>query len=110
METSQIIALIKTLRADDDAEHDMNLSMVQALLLVYQHDGISQRELSQLMDITPPVLSRIIASLSPQVRRQGKVVDGRNLIEQRQDEADWRRKTLHLTQKGKRLIEQLEAV
>jgi len=62
-------------------------------------DGIRQRDLAETLGIEGPSLVRLLDSL-----------EGQGLIERREDEADRRAKTIHLTGDGRTLVEGIHGV
>ena len=84
---------------------DITIQRLLILINVYLHEGISQRELLQELDATSvTALSRNLADLSALTTKKAP---GPGLIELRTDPMNLRRKTIHLTPKGRRLIEQV---
>lgn len=104
----QFPALINCLRAARDAiSPDITVQRLLVLLSVADHPGCSQHDLGQrLTGISSTALSRNLADLSALTSRK---LPGPNLIRQQPDPTNLRRKQLHLTRKGQRLIGELKA-
>lgn len=84
---------------------DVTVQRLLILINVYLHEGISQRELLRRLDATSiPALSRNLADLSA---RTSKKTPGPGLLELRVDPMNLRRKTIHLTGKGRRVVRKL---
>jgi len=84
---------------------DITLQRLLILINVYLHEGISQAELLGNLDATSvTALSRNLADLSGWTTKKQP---GPGFIELRLDPMNLRRKTIHLTSKGRRLIRQL---
>ena len=83
---------------------DITAQRLQVLLAVYFHEGLSQRELLQFLDMTSiTALSRNIADLS---RLTSKKLKGPGLLELRPDPLNLRSKRVFLTKKGRRFMQE----
>ena len=81
---------------------DITAQRLLILIGVYFHEGLSQRELLQFLDMTSiTALSRNIADLSTLTTRK---TEGPGLIELRTDPLNLRIKRVFLTPKGKRFM------
>ena len=87
---------------------DVSAQRLSILIAVYFHEGLSQRELLNHLDMTSiTALSRNLAELS---NLTTKKLPGPGLLEQRADPLNLRVKRVYLTRKGKRFMERwLEA-
>lgn len=103
---------IRTLRALDSAlrfarsklSPDITAQRLLILIAVYFHEGLSQRELLNHLELTSiTALSRNLADLS---RLTTKKLPGPGLLELRVDPLNLRIKRVFLTKKGKRFMEQ----
>lgn len=103
---------IRTLRALDRAlrfarsklSTDITAQRLLILIAVYFHEGLSQRELLNHLELTSiTALSRNLADLS---RLTTKKLPGPGLLELRVDPLNLRIKRVFLTKKGKRFMEQ----
>lgn len=103
---------IRTLRALDRAlrfarsklSPDITAQRLLILIAVYFHEGLSQRELLNHLELTSiTALSRNLADLS---RLTTKKLPGPGLLELRVDPLNLRIKRVFLTKKGKRFMEQ----
>ena len=84
---------------------DVTVQRLLILLKVYGNEGLSQSELLGLLEGTSvTALSRNIADMST---RTSQKRDGPGLLELRTDIMNLRRKTIHLTKKGRRLVRTL---
>lgn len=84
---------------------DITIQRLLILINVYLHEGLSQKELLSRLDATSvTALSRNLADLSAWTTRKQP---GPGLIELKADPMNLRRKTVHLTAKGRRLIKQV---
>lgn len=81
---------------------DVTAQRLLILLAVYQHEGLSQRELlSHLESTSITALSRNIADLSGLTTKK---TAGPDLLELRHDPANLRIKRVFMTRKGKRFV------
>jgi DNA-binding MarR family transcriptional regulator len=81
---------------------DVTVLRLHILLNVYLHEGCSQNELLFLLDVTSvTALSRNLADLSTLTSSKRL---GPGLIELRPDTMNLRRKTIHLTRKGRSMV------
>lgn len=78
---------------------DLYPGQPQLLLALKERDNASQRELAQAMDVSP-------ATLTVMLRR----MDGKHLIERKNDPQDMRITRLRLTTRGREKITQIERV
>lgn len=101
----------RTLRALDRAlrfararlHPDVTAQRLSILLAVYFHEGLSQRELLNHLELTSiTALSRNIADLSSLTTKK---LPGPGLLELRTDPLNLRVKRVFLTRKGKRFME-----
>ncbi|MBL6689471.1 MAG: hypothetical protein ISP91_03670 [Pseudomonadales bacterium] len=84
---------------------DVTALRLHILLNVYMNEGLSQSELLKTLDMTSvTALSRNLADLSVLTSSKRP---GPGLIELRFDSMNLRRKTIHLTSKGKKIIRSL---
>ncbi len=84
---------------------DVTILRLHILLNVYKNEGLSQNQLLQILDMTSvTALSRNLADLS--LLTSGKR-PGPGLIELRFDSMNLRRKTIHLTKKGKSVVQMI---
>lgn len=84
---------------------DITAHRLLILLTVHDHQGLSQRELLDLLDDTSiTALSRNLADLSALTSRK---TQGPGLIELRSDPLNLRIKRVHLTPRGRRLMRDL---
>ncbi|SMH35832.1 MarR family winged helix-turn-helix transcriptional regulator [Azospirillum agricola] len=82
------------------ADWGFSSSVITPLMLLNElGDGMRQRELAEEMGVEGPSLVRLLDSLEA-----GK------LVERREDPADRRAKTLHLTDQGRELLARVNAV
>lgn len=89
--------------ARDNLSPDVTVQRLLVLISVARHEGVSQRELSDLLPgISVTAMSRNLADLSARTSRRTR---GPDLIRQVQDRNNLRRKQLFLTVKGRRLID-----
>ncbi len=92
-------------RARRELGPDVTIQRLLILMNVYLHEGLSQSELLDLLDSTSiTALSRNIADLSGWTSRKR---EGPGLLELRSDPMNLRRKTIHLTPKGRRVVRRL---
>ena len=84
---------------------DSTIQRMLILINVYLHEGVSQKDLLARLDATSvPALSRNLADLSALTTKKQT---GPGLVERRAASMNLRRKTIHLTAKGRRLIKQV---
>jgi DNA-binding MarR family transcriptional regulator len=102
---------IRTLRSLDRAlryaraklSPDITAQRLLILIAVYFHEGLSQRELLNHLELTSiTALSRNLADLSALTTRK---LPGPGLLEQRVDPLNLRVKRVFLTAKGKRFMQ-----
>lgn len=85
----------------DERLKDLGVTQARWSTMVALHrggEGVTQRELAELMSIENPTLVRLLDNLEAQ-----------KLIERRPCEQDRRARRLHLTPRGESFIEQLDA-
>ena len=88
--------------ARDNLSPDVTVQRLLVLLSVARHEGVSQRELSDLLPgISITAMSRNLADLSARTSRKTR---GPALIKQVHDPDNLRRKQLFLTTKGRQFI------
>lgn len=98
---SYALRVVEFLRIIDN---DMPIQTAATFLIIAQHEGLSAVEIKERLGMASSTASRNIAALSER-HRLGK--PGYGLVLQREDPLDRRRKTHHLTPKGRRLLGQL---
>jgi DNA-binding MarR family transcriptional regulator len=87
---------------------DVTVQRLLILLNVYLNEGLSQTELLRQLDGTSvTALSRNLADLSAWTSRKRP---GPDLLELRTDPMNLRRKTVHLTETGRALVERLSTL
>lgn len=86
---------------------EMQAQTLAVFLLVGMKPGIPMSEVLETLDISQSSVSRNVSILSPFVQFG---VQGLDLIFSESDPHNRRRKVLHLTSKGKRVLETLEKV
>jgi DNA-binding MarR family transcriptional regulator len=92
-------------RARSQLGPDVTLQRLLILVNVYLNEGLSQSELRSSLDATSATaLSRNLADLSAWTSRKQT---GPGLLELRTDPMNLRRKSIHLTDTGRELIEKL---
>jgi DNA-binding MarR family transcriptional regulator len=101
---ASLLALEGMLRsARSELGPDITAQRLLILINVYLHEGLSQGELLQLLDSTSiSALSRNLAELSDWTPRK---TQGPGLIASQHDKLNLRKKRIHLTKKGRRMIE-----
>jgi DNA-binding MarR family transcriptional regulator len=84
---------------------DVTALRLHILLNVFAHEGINQRGLLTLLDLTSvTALSRNLADMSALTSAKKP---GPGLIELRFDPMNLRQKSIHLTQRGRKIISQI---
>lgn len=92
-------------RARSELGAEITIQRLLILVNVCLHEGLSQSELLKKLDSTSiTALSRNLADLSAWTSRKQP---GPGLLELRVDPMNLRRKTIHLTAKGRRLVRKL---
>lgn len=92
-------------RARRELGPDTTIQRLLILINVFLHEGLSQSELLRVLDTTSvTALSRNLADLSRLTSRKRQ---GPGLLELRVDPLNLRRKTIHLTPKGRRVVKRL---
>lgn len=92
-------------RARRELGPDVTLQRLLILLNVYLNEGLSQSELLRMLDATSPAaLSRNLADLSAWTSRKQP---GPGLLELRPDPMNLRRKSVHLTDFGRAVVERI---
>ena len=74
---------------------DLSLAQHEILLMIRQHPGLTQMELSERLLVVKSNVSALL-----------KKLEARGLVDRTQDAQDGRNKNLHLTSRGERLVEQ----
>jgi len=95
---NKLINAMETLRS---VHQDMTLNQVLVLLTVAANEGITQKQVVDLMGLTDGSVARIVAILSKYGNRGTGPF---NLIDMRIDDADRRQRALFLTPEGRRLV------
>jgi DNA-binding MarR family transcriptional regulator len=97
-------ALLRVLGRLRDRHPHMTVQQAMCLLGVARSPGVSQRELMESLELTDSSTSLTMAILSDVGT---KVVDGLELIEMKPGANDRRVRTLHLSAKGRRLMDDI---
>jgi len=87
----------------------MTLNQVLVFLEIARRDGVEALTVRQKFELPSSSMSQIIAVLSATSyqKKDGKSVDGYNLVIQSDNFDDGRAKNLHLTPKGKKITEKI---
>lgn len=96
----------ETLEAADNGTM-VTLRQLEMLLRIADNKGVGQVELAQAMAVPPSSISKnakILGQMIVKSATGAKVDVGMGLIEQRPDDFEGRRKNLHLTRKGEKLM------
>lgn len=97
---------LSTLQSCDQG---MSLQAAHMFVLIANYEtvdlGLTTADVAAAMTISPTATSRMIYYLGEGIPSSG--IKGLNLVELRIDSTDRRRRTIHLTEKGKALIDQL---
>ena len=80
-------------------EFDLNRSQASILFTLHQHSSMSQKELAERLNMTPPSITSAIRKMEQE-----------GYIRRRQDETDQRVMRLALTEKGESCIENVKRV
>ena len=117
MEIKKLRAAVSLIR--QDIFGDIAMGQFEMFLFIADHEGVTQPELIEVLGMSQGAISRNCAKLSSKIVRM-KSGDsssgfyeedrGYDLIEQRQDEIDSRRKALFLTELGKLVVEKLREI
>lgn len=99
-------ALHKALVRFRDLHPDITAQQILFLLAIATSPGITQRELYQWVGSNDSVASRTISLLTDYGNRH---TPGLDLVRMEEDPNDRRRKTLELTAKGRRLMDDVTA-
>ncbi|MFJ6322417.1 MULTISPECIES: MarR family transcriptional regulator [unclassified Rhizobium] len=97
-----LFAFNRKLRAAFDAlvrEHGMTLSRARVFRKLSRRDGINQRELADELELETPTLVRILDAMEAQ-----------NFIERRPAQSDRRAKQIFMTESGKVVAAEVEAL
>ena len=99
--------------------NDIAIGQLVMFLYIADHEGVTQPELSEALEMSQGAVSRNCAKLSTKLV-ESKSFDaspgseyeerGYDLIEQRQDSIDSRRKALFLSDLGRKVIEELREI
>lgn len=81
------------------ARFDLTRSQWRALKTIHRHEGLSQAELAELLELEPIPIGRVIDRLQDA-----------GFVERRADPADRRRWRLHLTRRAHAVAEDLERI
>lgn len=103
---NELRRLYQVLLALHNVDADMTMNQVVCFAWIALHEGRTQVELRQALDMASSTSSRSLAALS-KVHRLGK--PGLGLIEWVENPEDRRAKLIYLTPQGKRLVESLLA-
>ena len=79
-------------------KHAFPPAVEHSLMVIYKNDGISSRELCELLDVRPSSLTELTSKMAEH-----------GLLEKKDDEADKRLTRIFLTEKGKEAAESIEA-
>ena len=98
--------------------NDIAIGQLDMFLYVAEHEGATQPEISYALEMSQGAVSRNCAKLSTKIVPKSlnascgnKYEDrGYDLIEQRQDSIDSRRKALFLSDLGRKVIEELRKI
>ena len=96
-------AFYRFIRSDISAE--LPMQQFGILVEVYRTEGITMPEIGEIMGMPQGSVSRNIRALSTWADKKG--VWGHGLLETRQDLYERRRFAVHLTEKGKSLMEKV---
>lgn len=80
------------------AEHEMPVAQFQILRVLWKHDGLSQTELSEHIEVERSALTGVFDDL-----------ERRGIVRRKRSTSDRRRHTVHLTKYGRSLHEPLMA-
>lgn len=83
---------------------EMPIQTAATFLIIAENEGISQQDIKDRLGMASSTASRNVAALSER-HRLGK--PGYNLVVQREDLEDRRRKTHHLTPQGRAVLRQV---
>jgi len=106
MNTDKLISAIQILR---EISPSMTLNQALVFLEVARRDGIENLEVRKRTGMPHPTISHVVAALSPTSyhKKNGKNVEGLDLVIQEENFEDGRAKNLHLTEKGKQIINKI---
>ena len=98
--------------------NDIAIGQLVMFLYIADYEGVTQPELSEALEMSQGAVSRNCAKLSTKIVPKSlsaslgnKYEDrGYNLIEQRQDSIDSRRKALFLSDLGRKVVEELRKI
>lgn len=99
--------LFKALDVMREHESDSTALMIQVFLFVGMKDGCRTKEVCDFLGIAQSTGSSILALLGPWRKYQ---VAGMNFIDMKEDPMDRRKKTIHLTPKGKKVTNRLTEI
>ena len=117
MEIKKLRAAVSLIR--QDIFGDIAMGQFEMFLFIADHEGVTQPELIEVLGMSQGAVSRNCAKLSSKLVRvksndsssgYDEEDRGYDLIEQRQDEIDSRRKALFLTKLGKSVVEKLREI
>lgn len=84
----------------------MPVQQAMAFLMVALNEGSGLKELTEMMEVKLPTMSRHLIDLGPRNRR---MEPGHQLVESRQDPMELRKNQYTLTLRGKHLVEKVAA-
>ncbi|MGO4438544.1 MarR family winged helix-turn-helix transcriptional regulator [Rhizobium sp. RAF56] len=98
----ELSAFHRKLRASFDAlvrERGMTLARARVFFALSKRDGINQRELADELELETPTLVRILDAM-----------EGQSFIERRSTQADRRAKQIHITEPGRVVAAEIDAL
>lgn len=104
MQLKTLAQAIETLRGVDG---EMTIREAAAFLVVASKEGLALYDIAAKLNIPDSSVSRIMANLSKVNPRKG---DGADLVTLRADDFSLRKKVAELSPKGRKLLEQLQAL
>jgi len=102
----KVIGVVQILR---EISPSMTLNQALVFLEIARRDGVEALTIRKQTELPHQTLSHVIAALSPTSyhKKEGRNVNGYDLIVQSDNFDDGRAKNLHLTQKGKKISEKI---
>lgn len=91
-----------------EASSKLSLPQLLLLLIIAEKPGLSVNELSELTSLSQPVASRTLGILMG--RYEGSEGTSVQLVDQRINNQDPRRRALFLTEEGETLVKELEKI
>lgn len=95
--TLRLFALCQEREANFVARYDMHVAEFRCLYTLWKNNNISVKKLANLLNNTPSRLTRVIESLRK-----------KELVERLEPDSDRRLKIISLTEKGKKLIQEMK--